>query len=167
MRRDSKLELTTPSEDEIRVTRVFDAPIERVFDAFTKPELFREWIVGDSEWTLETCEMNLRAGHFRFAWAGPNGQEKRMNGRYAELDPPNRMVELIDNHWTGSSTRVTTELAALEGTTRMTVTTRFDERSARDRTLAAGVEESSVEAYDRLEALLRRGTPSVADAPSS
>src|ERR1035438_7987605 len=52
--------LSTPSDREIEVTRVFDAPRALVFDAFTKPELVRRWLLGPPGWTMPVCDIDLK-----------------------------------------------------------------------------------------------------------
>ena len=54
--------VSTPSDLEIQVTRDFDAPRRLVFDAFTKPELVRRWLLGPPGWTMPLCEIDLRVG---------------------------------------------------------------------------------------------------------
>ena len=61
MQNPANLKVTTPTDREIRMTRVFDAPRELVFDAMTKPELLKRWFVGPPGWSLEVCEIDLRS----------------------------------------------------------------------------------------------------------
>ena len=61
--------MTTPSDLEIQVTRDFDAGRGLVFDAFTKPELVRRWLLGPPGWTMPLCEIDLRVGGaYRYVW---------------------------------------------------------------------------------------------------
>ncbi len=76
------LKLTTPSDREIAMTRVFDAPRSLVFDAVTKPELFKRWLFGPPGWSLPVCEIDLRVGGAsRFVWPGPTEPTWRMRAR--------------------------------------------------------------------------------------
>ena len=61
-------QISTPSDREIRITRDFDAPRELVFDAFTKPELVRRWLLGPPGWTMPICEIDLSGGAYRYVW---------------------------------------------------------------------------------------------------
>ncbi|MGH9367901.1 MAG: SRPBCC domain-containing protein, partial [Thermoanaerobaculia bacterium] len=63
------LKVTAPTEREIVMTRVFDAPRELVFDAHTKPELVKRWLLGPDGWSMPVCEIDLRVGgKYRYLW---------------------------------------------------------------------------------------------------
>jgi uncharacterized protein YndB with AHSA1/START domain len=63
------LQVTTPSDREIAMTRVFNAPRHLVFDALTKPELVKQWLFGPPGWTMPVCEIDLRVGgQYRYVW---------------------------------------------------------------------------------------------------
>src|SRR3954469_6509067 len=88
MRNTGTLRVTTPTDREIVLTRVFDAPGHLVWDAFTRPELLRRWF-GPRGWSLVVCEVDLRVGGtFRFVLRGPNGTDLGMRGVYREIVPP-------------------------------------------------------------------------------
>ena len=71
MKNTGTLKVTTPTDREIVLTRVFDAPRHLVFDAFTKPELLKRWF-GPRGWSLVVCEVDLKVGGgFRFVMRGP------------------------------------------------------------------------------------------------
>src|SRR6266700_131199 len=81
------LKLTTPSDREIAMTRVFNAPRKLVFDAWTKPELLKRWMIGPPGWSFVVCEIDLRVGGaYRYVWRGPDGMEQGMEAGYARLD---------------------------------------------------------------------------------
>lgn len=94
------LKVTTPSEREIVMTRVFDAPRGLVFDACTKPELVQRWLLGPPGWTMPVCEIDLRVGgRYRYVWRRDrDGSEMAMGGVYREIERPGRIVhtELFD-----------------------------------------------------------------------
>src|ERR1700738_5300868 len=97
-----KLQVSTPSDREIAMTRVFDAPRRLVFDAYTKPELLKRWLGVVGGWALDVCEVDLRVGgKYRWVWRGANGQEMGMGGVYREIVPGERIVstELFDDAW--------------------------------------------------------------------
>src|SRR3954452_24779572 len=122
MTKTGTLQVTTPSDCEIVLTRVFDAPRRLVFDAFTKPELLKRWF-GPRGWSLAVCEVDLRVGGtWRFVLRGPEGAEMGMRGTYREITPPNRSVhtESFDDY-PGESV-VTTVLTERDGKTTLTAT---------------------------------------------
>lgn len=65
------LNVTTPTDRVIVMTRVFDAPRRMVFKALTKPELIKQWMLGPPGWTMPVCEIDLRVGGaYRYLWRG-------------------------------------------------------------------------------------------------
>jgi uncharacterized protein YndB with AHSA1/START domain len=102
MRNTGTLQLTTPADREIQMTRVFVAPRHLVFDAFTKPEFVRRWLLGPEGWTMPVCEIDLRVGGgYRYVWRHANGNEMGMRGVYREIVTPERLVstETFDESW--------------------------------------------------------------------
>jgi uncharacterized protein YndB with AHSA1/START domain len=159
MKNTGTLRVTTPGDREIVITRVLDAPRHLVWDALSKPELIRRWLLGPPGWTMELCDNDQRVGGtFRHVWRGPDGQEMAMHGVYREVVPPERVsrTESFDFGCDGQAgeqlgTLVLTEQA---GTTLMTITVLFPSKEARDATIASGMEHGVAASYDRLEALL-------------
>ena len=91
MKNTGTLQVTTPSDKEIVLTRVFDAPRHLVFDALTKPELLKRWF-GPRGWSLVVCDVDLRVGGaWRFVLRGPDGTEMGMSGIYREIARPERI----------------------------------------------------------------------------
>ncbi|HEY3359181.1 MAG TPA: SRPBCC domain-containing protein [Polyangia bacterium] len=77
---------------DLRLTRVFDAPRARVFDAWTRPEHLARWW-GPQGFTLPTCKVDLRpGGAFRFVMRGPDGTDYPFEGEYRDVDPPGRLM---------------------------------------------------------------------------
>ena len=76
------LEVSTPTEREIVMTRVFDAPRKLVFDAHTKPELVKRWLLGPPGWSMPVCEIDLRVGGmYRYVWRrDQDGTQMGMGG---------------------------------------------------------------------------------------
>ncbi len=158
------LEVTTPTETEIRMVRRFHSPRERVFQALTDPRLLRKWLSGPPGWSLANCEVDLReGGRFRYLWKGPEGAEMGMGGTFLEIDRPDRIVhtERFDEDWTGGKTTVTTTFTEEAGTTTLTLTIRYPSAEARDAALETGMTEGVSMSYDRLAELL--GTGAAAD----
>src|SRR5712691_7085974 len=90
MKNTGTLKVTTPTDREILLTRVFDAPRSLVFDALTQPELLKRWF-GPRGWSLVVCEVDLRVGgSWRFRLRGPDGREMGMSGVYREIVLPER-----------------------------------------------------------------------------
>ena len=152
-----KLRLTTPGDREIAMIRAFDAPRRLVFDALTKPELVRRWLLGPPGWSMPVCELDLRVGgRFRYGWRRSDGQEMGMGGVYREIVPPERLVhtELFDEDWTGGEAWVTSVLAEQDGRTTLTTTVLYASREARDAILKSPMEQGVAQSYDRLADLL-------------
>src|SRR5213595_1152665 len=106
------LKLTTPGEQELVMTRSFDAPRQLVFDAHTKPDLVRRWLLGPPGWTMPVCEIDLRVGgRYRYVWDSADGHKMGTGGTFTEIVRPSRIVatQLFDEDWTGGETIVTTE----------------------------------------------------------
>ena len=150
------LNVTTRGDREIVMTRVFDAPRELIFDAFTKPELVKQWLLGPPGWSMPVCEIDLRVGGaYRYEWR-PDGTVMGMGGVYREIVFPERIVstELFDQDWTRGETLGTLVLVEHGGKTTLTNTVLYTSREARDGALrtnmAAGVEAG----YARLDELL-------------
>jgi len=96
------LKVTAQSDREIVMTRVFDAPRNLVFDAYTKPELLRRWLGVFGGYSMPVCEVDLRVGGtYRFVWRGPDGAEMGVRGVYREVVRPERLVhtEKFDEAW--------------------------------------------------------------------
>src|SRR5712671_4119041 len=76
MKNTGTLKLTTRGDREIVMTRVFDAPRSLVFEAFSKPELVRQWLLGPPGWSMPVCEIDFRVGgRYRYVWRHANGHE--------------------------------------------------------------------------------------------
>ncbi len=148
--------VTTPSDEEIRLTRLFDAPRELVFEAMTKPEHVKRWWGGLGEgYSVPVCEIDLRVGgKWRFVNRHPHG-EVAFRGEYREITPPSRLVftETMEPHPEPGSV-VTADFTEEGGKTRLTVTARYPSPDVRDMVLGTGMERGAGISYDRLEALL-------------
>jgi uncharacterized protein YndB with AHSA1/START domain len=148
---------TTPSDREIRLTRLFDAPRQLVFEAMTKPEHVRRWWgILSEEYSVTACEIDLRpGGAWRFVGRGPRG-EYAFHGVYREVMPPDRLVftEIYDPFPDAESV-VTSVFTEENGKTRLTVTARYPSVEVRDAVLKSGMERGAAISYDRLEDLVR------------
>lgn len=151
------LKVTTPSDREIAMTRVFDAPRHLVFRALTTPELVQKWLLGPPGWTMPVCEMDLRVGGaYRFLWRGADGAEMGTRGVFREIAPPERFVatEQFDKPWYPGEALVTYLLVEQGGKTTLTLTVLYASREARDGVLKSGMERGVATSYDRLADLL-------------
>ena len=149
--------VTTPSECEIVITRVFNAPRNLVFDCWTKPELLRRWMLGPEGWIFAVCEIDLKVGgKYRFVWRSSEGNEMGMGGVYREIMPPERIADtqLFDEDWTGGETAGTLVFTEHGGKTTTTNTIRYSSTVARDAALATGMAQGLGMGYDRLDTYL-------------
>ena len=134
--------VTRPSELEIRVERVFDAPREHVFSVWTDPQLIPEWW-GDGT-VVE--EMDVRpGGSWRFRTT-----HGVVEGEFREVDPPERLVQTFQNHLQ------TLEFEDLGDRTKLTQTMRFASAEERHTTMQYGVEEGSKSGFARVDAVLQK-----------
>jgi uncharacterized protein YndB with AHSA1/START domain len=134
--------VTIPSELEIRVERVFEAPRAHVFSVWTDPQLIPEWW-GDGT-VVE--EMDVRPGgtyRFRTAWGV-------VEGEFREVEPPERLVQTFQNHVQ------TLEFEDLGEQTKLTQTMRFETTEERDTTMQYGVEEGAKWGFSRIDAVLAK-----------
>jgi uncharacterized protein YndB with AHSA1/START domain len=147
------LQITTPSEREIVMSRVFDAPRSLVFEAWTKPELLERWLGVREGWSMVVCEVDLRVGGaYRFVWRGPDGPEMGMSGVYREIEPPERLVatESFDDPWDSGEALDTTVLVEEGGKTTATTTVLYESEEIRDAVLESGMARGVAESYDML-----------------
>lgn len=146
--------LTTAGDTDIVLTREFDAPRERVWDAYTKPELLRRWLGGPPGCELVGCEVDLRpGGRYRFVWRGPDGTEMGMGGVYREVARPERLVytESFDQDSAGGENVETVVLTERDGRTLLASTVRYPSPEARAAALGMAMEEVMAANYDRLD----------------
>lgn len=157
MKNTGTLKVTTPTDREIAMTRVFDAPRRLVFDAWTKPELLKRWLGVFGGWSLEVCEIDPKmGGAYRFVWRGPDGSRMGMRGVYREVVPPERLVatESFDDPWYPGEALDTTVLVEQGGKTTLTTTVLYESREARDIALRSDMEHGVAASYDNLAELL-------------
>ena len=149
--------LTTPTDREIHVERVFDAPRDRVFAAFTDPKLIPEWW-GPRDTTTVVDQMDVRpGGSWRFVIRNSDGSETGFRGTYREITPPERVVQTFE--WEGMPGYVSVETATFEDLgdrTKVTTTSLFHTTEERDGMLESGMERGLNESYARLDDLLAK-----------
>jgi uncharacterized protein YndB with AHSA1/START domain len=152
------LTVTLPSDREIALTRVFDAPRRLVFEACTKPQHLARWW-GPHGSTLIVCEMDLRpGGAWRFVLRGPDGQEHPFKGVYREIVPPERVVQTFIYDVEGIRDHEAIETLTLDeqdGRTTLRVVVLHQTKEARDGHIQSGMEAGAGQSYDRLAELLK------------
>jgi uncharacterized protein YndB with AHSA1/START domain len=152
------LQVTTPSDREIAMTRVFDAPRRLVFEALTRPDLLKRWLLGPPGWEMVVCELDPKVGGaYRYEWRREaDGSSMGMGGVLREIVPPERLVatEKFDQPWYPGEALVTQVLAEQGGQTTLTVTIRYESQEVRDGVLRSPMEEGVAASYDRLAELL-------------
>jgi len=148
--------VSTPTEREIRIERVFDAPRERVWRAFTDPTLVAQWWGRGHKLVIERMEV-VRGGHWRYVEHGPDGVHG-FEGRYREVAAPDRLVQTFE--WDGMPGHVVVETVAFEdlgdGRTKVVNTSLFHTTEERDGMLRSGMEQGLNESYAALDRLLAK-----------
>ena len=154
--------VTTPSEREIKMTRLFDAPRHLVWEAMSKPEHIKRWwgCLGQG-YSVPVCEVDLRpGGKWRFVNRHPKG-EAEFYGEYREIVPPERVVFTeIFAPFPDSGSLVTAVLTEENDKTRLTVTAQYPSLEVRDMVIGTGMAKGAAASYDRLEEVaseLQRG----------
>ena len=149
--------INAPSEREIATERVFDAPRDRVFAAYTDPGLIPEWW-GPRGTTTIVDQMEVRpGGKWRFVHRDEDGNETGFRGTYREISPPERIVQTFE--WEGMPGHVLVETAIFEDLgeqTRVKTTSLFHTPEERDGMLASGMEAGLTETHERLDELLAK-----------
>lgn len=154
---EAKASVTTPSEREIHIERVFDAPRNRVFAAYTDPELIPRWW-GPHGTSTVVDELDARAGgKWRFVIRNSDGSETGFRGTFREVTPPERIVQTFE--WEGMPGHVSVDTATFEDLgdrTKVVSTSIFHAPEERDGMLESGMERGMNETFARLDELLAR-----------
>ena len=154
MKNTGTLKVTIPSDREIVLTRIFDAPRTLVFNAFTKPELLERWF-GPRGWSLTACEIDARVGGgFRFVLREPDGAQLGMRGVYREIVPPERSVHMESFDDYPGESQVTALFTEQQGKTTLIATILYPSKAVRDAVIQSGMEHGAAESYDKLAELL-------------
>ncbi len=151
--------LTTPSDREIELTRLFDAPRHLVFEAMSKPEHITQWwgCLGEG-YSVPVCEVDLRpGGRWRYVNRTPKGELAAFYGVYREIAAPERIVFTeIFEPFPDAESVVTAVLMEEGGKTRLTLTALYPSLDVRDMVLKTGMERGAAISYDRLEEVVAR-----------
>lgn len=156
--RAQKATVTTPSEREIHVERIFDAPRDRVFAVYTDPELVSEWWGPHGTTTRVDYMEPVTGGRWRFLVQRSDGSETGFLGAFREVSGPERIVQTFE--WEGMPGHVSVDSVEFEdlgdGRTKLTSVSTFHSSDERDGMLGSGMEQGLNETYERLEELLAK-----------
>jgi len=145
--------VTLPADDQILITREFDAPRHLVYEAWTTPELVRQWWHANRG-EMKVAEIDLRVGgRWRYASVTDDGFEVAFNGEYRELVPNERIVstEAYEGAPEGGHTVNTLTLSETDGRTTATILIQCPSREVRDAIIESGMEAGMQDALDLLE----------------
>jgi uncharacterized protein YndB with AHSA1/START domain len=146
---------TTPSDREVVVTRVVNAPRRLVFATWTEPRHLQRWLTGPEGWTMPVCEIDLRpGGRWRYVYRKASGKEMTLTGSVLEVVPPERFVttESWGPEW--PDTVNTLVLTESEGRTTIALTITYISKEARDAALDTGAMDGMNRAFELLDELL-------------
>src|ERR1700679_1296686 len=168
MKNSETFRISAHGDREVVVTRVFAAPRALVFDAYTKPELIKKWLLGPDGWSMPVCEVDLRVGgKYRYVWKNDsNGHEMGMGGVYREVVAAERIVstEVFDEAWYPGEAVDTIVFVEREGRTTLTQTILYNSRETRDAVLKSPMETGMAASFDRLEKFLPSVKPEALSA---
>lgn len=143
---------------EIVVVRSFDAPRDLVFEAFSKPELVKRWMLGPEGWSMPVCAIDFRAGgRGRYEWKNADGQQAMaLSTEFVEIVPPERIVhkEIVDGAPVPVETLITSTFVEKAGRTTLTMVMRYPTAEIRDFMLKSGMEHGMALSFERLETVL-------------
>jgi uncharacterized protein YndB with AHSA1/START domain len=146
-----------PSDNEILITREFDAPADLVFEAWTTPDLVRRWWAGDRGEVTE-AQIDLRiGGRWRWVMTANGGFEVAFSGEYLEIDRPHRLVRTeVFELMAGAEALSTTTFDETDGVTTLKILGRYLSKELRDAALASGMEGGLQTSLNELEELVRQ-----------
>ena len=147
--------VTLPSDREIEITRVFEAPAKLVFDVWTTPEHVRNWWGYESD-PMTVCDIDLRVGGiYRFVAANADYGEVAFHGVYKEIERPHRLVSTeVFEGYPDAATVNTLTLEENEGVTTMTILVLHESKESRDAQIASGMEKGLQHSLDRADEVL-------------
>jgi uncharacterized protein YndB with AHSA1/START domain len=159
------IDVTLPSDREVRVVRSFNAPRQLVWDAHTKPELIQKWMLGPPGWSMPVCEMDVReGGAYRWRWrSDEDGKEFGFFGEFKQVNAPAKLVhaEHYDPGDVGGAMDasepaiITSEFVEANGVTTLTVTMLFASKDIRDAAVSTGMTDGMEMGYARLDEMLK------------
>jgi uncharacterized protein YndB with AHSA1/START domain len=154
------LQVSTPSDTTIVLTRAFNAPRRLVWEAMFTPDKMRRWMLPPPGWTMTVCECEARAGGaLRLAWKNEDADPVMMlQGAFTEVVLHERIVHtetmVLGSGETIGSQVETHEFTEMGGVTTLRITQVYDSKDARDGALASGMEQGMEAGYQQLDAVL-------------
>lgn len=150
------VDVSTPSDREIRVSREFDAPAKLVWDCHVKPDLIRRWMLGPPGWSMPVCEVDLTVGGaYRYRWrSDEDGTEFGSSGVHTEIVPFERIVTTERMEGFDGEAVNTLTLVERDGRTVVTLNMLFASKEARDGALQSGMSDGMAMGYDRMDEVL-------------
>ena len=149
--------VTLPTDEQIVITREFDAPKHLVYEAYTTPELVRRWWHA-KRGDVTICEIDLRVGgRWRYVMVTPDGYEVGFHGEYREIVPNERIVstEVYEGAWQADApdegTLNTATFSEADGRTTLTILVEAPSKDVRDAIIQSGMEDGLQDALDLLE----------------
>jgi uncharacterized protein YndB with AHSA1/START domain len=151
---ENRLTMTLPSDLEIKMVRVFEAPRDRVFAAHSQAEHLRHWWGRGNPLDVD---IDFRpGGRYRFVEHAPDGEDYAFRGEFREIIAPERVVQTFEfEGWPGQVCVETLELTEHNGRTTVTSVTRFDSEEARNGMLQSGMEAGAAQSYSALQEYLK------------
>ncbi len=151
------VKISTPSDLEIVTERVFDAPREQLYAAFTDPSLISQWWgLRDSTTTVDKLDLRP-GGEWRFVERSADGSENGFHGAFREVSPPERIAWTFE--WEGMPGHVLNETVTFEdlgGRTNVKSISVAQSKEDRDGMLGSGMEDGMNQSYERLDELLSK-----------
>ncbi len=144
--------VTLPADDQILITREFDAPRHLVYQAWTTPELVKRWWHANRG-EVKSAEIDLRVGGtWRYVSVTDDGFEVGFHGEFREIVPNERIVstEVYEGFPEGEAVNTLT-LAEEDGRTTLTVLVQHQSKEHRDGHIESGMEAGMQDAMDLLE----------------
>jgi len=147
--------ITLPADDQILITREFDAPKHLLYRAWTTPELVKRWWSG-RRGEMTACDMDVRVGgKWRYVMTAQGGYEVAFHGEYLELVPDERIVHTeVYEGAPGDPVTVTVTFTDLDGRTRLELLTQCPSKEVRDAIMESGMEVGVQEQMEILDELL-------------
>ncbi len=148
--------VTLPTDEQILITREFDAPAHLVWRAWTEPELVRRWWHANRG-EMTTCDIDLRAGGaWRFVMVAEGGFEVGFHGEYLEIVPHERLVSTeVYEGFPDAQAVNTLTVTEVDGRTTVEVLVQHELKEHRDAHIASGMEDGLQDALDLLEQVAR------------
>jgi uncharacterized protein YndB with AHSA1/START domain len=159
-------EVSTPSDQEVLITRSFDAPAKMVWRAYTEPELMRRWLTAMPGWSMPVCEMTTDVGgRYRWRWRdNENNIEFGFTGEMLEVAPHSKIVhtQIYDPGDMGGSmgddgSVITVTFNEAGGITNVTTLIKFASKADRDAAISTGMTDGMEMSYKQLDKVLTEG----------